>query len=483
LARALLIRPDFDFSKIYSNAPPIASDPPLGLGYIASFLRENGHKVYIADLNLLKIQNKKIHKIISKFKPDIIGVSAVTYYYSGMKELCTHLPREVPIVLGGVHISALPEYSFNECNPHYLVIGEGEVTFLELIESLKTEVDPAEINGIAYKRNNELHFTPKREMIQNLDDLPFPAWDLMNPRKYKMMGVALGTFHKRYPTAPIITTRGCPYSCKYCASTRFWGKKFRRRSPQNVVDEIQYLVDHFGVREIHIQDDNFTLNKKHVIDICHEVIKRKLDVIFNCPNGVRIDHLNKEILSIMKRAGFYSITVGIESGSQRVLNTIKKQLDLKTVKDILGTAKELGYFLQAYFMIGLPSDNYETIRETIDYSLKIPIDKPKYLLTQPLPGSELFDQWAKNKDLNNFNWDSIYFFGADYNLSSIPTKDLEKFQRYAFLRYFFRPRTFIKNLADRFKIFNVRNIPEIIALYLGFLKKGKIKSRKKQTTK
>ena len=174
--------------------------------------------------------------------PDVIGITALSSYYSEMRRLAKVLHiLQIPIILGGVHVSALPEFSIRDCGADFVVVGEGELTTLELMDKWQDRKARKKINGIAYLENDQLKLNPPHEPILNLDELPFPAWDLINPLRYPL--TPHGSTMKRYPVAPILTTRGCPYSCIYCASTQFWGHKFRRRSAQNVGDEIEYLVN------------------------------------------------------------------------------------------------------------------------------------------------------------------------------------------------------------------------------------------------
>ncbi|MHA1132637.1 MAG: B12-binding domain-containing radical SAM protein [Candidatus Helarchaeota archaeon] len=194
-----------------------------------------------------------------RLNPDVIGITALSPYYSQMRILARFLRKlQIPVILGGVHVSALPELSLRECGAEFVVIGEGELTLLELMEKWQDEEGRKQIKGIAYLEDGQFKRNPDRELIANLDDLPFPAWDLINPKKYPQ--IPHGRVMKRTPFAPIFTTRGCPYSCSYCSSCNFWRRKFRKRSAKNIVDEIEYLVKTFGIREIHIWDDNFTFS-------------------------------------------------------------------------------------------------------------------------------------------------------------------------------------------------------------------------------
>ena len=457
--KILLLRPYFNF--IFSQP-----NPPLGLGYLASCLEKAGHKVIILDLPIWRIPNNKINTYVERIRPDIIGITALTAYYGGMKELC-HEIQDIPTVLGGVHVSSLPIISFKECDPDFVIYGEGEVTFVELVEAIeagKTNYDG--IKGLHYKEGDRIKQTPSRSPIQNLDDIPFPAWHLMKPKWYPPD--PHGLIMKNYPYAPVLSTRGCPFSCTYCSSTNFWGNNFRRRSPKNVVDEIEFLIKEYNIREIHFWDDNFTLIKKHIIGICKEILERKLNISMSCPNGVRVDSLDKSILNLMKKAGFYSITLAIESGSQKILTNVKKNLELKNVQKAAILAKKMGFYLPAFFILGLPGETKETIKETIEISRRLPIDRPGFFIATPLPGSEDFKKWASNRQLENFDWNSTHFYKISQNnvenleIINLNSEDLLKYQKEAYKLFYFRLKTLFKTILNLSKYLKPRQIKPIL---------------------
>ncbi|MHA1268023.1 MAG: B12-binding domain-containing radical SAM protein, partial [Candidatus Helarchaeota archaeon] len=219
--------------------------------YLAAILRAHGHQVDIIDCAIRKESYLQIRDRVKELNPDVIGITALSAYYTEMRRLAHILqPLHIPIILGGVHVSALPELSLRECHAQFAIIGEGELTLLDLMNKWSDEQARKQLKGIVYRENGHFRLNPQRELVSNLDDLPFPAWDLINPVKYPLL--PHGAIMKRYPIAPILTTRGCPYNCAYCASTQFWGRTFRRRSAANIVDEIEYLVQTFKIREIHI---------------------------------------------------------------------------------------------------------------------------------------------------------------------------------------------------------------------------------------
>ena len=400
-------------------------NPPIGLGYLASYMENMGFNVFLIDLSLRNISNEVLSSFIKKKNPILIGISALTAYYPSMIELCKFLKKEIsiPIILGGIHPSSLPELSLRESNADYAVIGEGEQTLLEVATILEKCGDPSKIKGLGFMRYDEYIQTPPRELISNLDDIPFPAWHKINPLKYPKE--PHGFILKYAKVAPIISTRGCPYNCTYCASCNFWGQKIRFRSPRNVVDEIEYLINKFGIREIHFWDDNLTMKPSHIIGICKEIIKRRLNIALATPNGIRIDSLNNNVLRWMKAAGFHYLLFPVESGSQNVLKSVQKKTDLKVIAKNAFLAKKKGFNLHGIFMIGFPKDTKATIEKTIQFARSLPFDIAGFFVMKPIPGSKIFDEWSKNKDLTNFKWTTLDFHSFKNNVSSLDSPSLK----------------------------------------------------------
>ncbi len=460
------------------------SNPPLGLGYLASSLRAAGHKVTILDCVLLKWDNETVEKELVNFqkkhKIDIIGTGALTSFYQELKDLChriknNSLLQKIPLIIGGIHPSFLPEITLRESGADFVVCGEGERTFVELLEIIeKNTKNYSKIKGIGYldEHNNFLK-TESQQYIQNLDSIPFPSWDLIDPRLYPP--IPFGTIAKNVPIAPILTTRGCPYRCAFCASKNFWGSKLRKRSSKNVVSEIEWLYNSFGIKEFHIWDDNFTLDRNHAISICKEIIQKNININLALPNGVRIDKLDKELLYYLKKAGFYTITVAVESGNQKILDRANKALNLSNVPPLTNLLKRMGFLIQAYFILGLPGETIKTIHDTLKLSMNIEIDRISYFIASPIPGSELFEDWLTSqkltmKDLTGFNWKSILFIGGgQYSLCNLKYKELVNFQRYAYRKFLIKH--FKDFLLISIKFFKVRQLKYRLSQIFFFLKK------------
>jgi anaerobic magnesium-protoporphyrin IX monomethyl ester cyclase len=419
--KVALIRPNYHSHLI---------TPPLGLGYLASFLKNSGHETQIIDGLNLSLSNEEIARRVSS--ADLIGVHCLSSFYLEAKDLVGKLKQEnLPVVIGGPHASALPVETIEETKADYVIIGEGEQTFLELADALENRSSTDEIKGLLIRGS----VFKKREFIGDLDSIPFPDWWQIDPRKYRR--APHGAVVKRLPVAPVITTRGCPYACKFCASPYLWSKTVRFRSPENVVDEIEYLTKELGVREIHFEDDNLNLKSEHIKSICDLILKRNLKITWATPNGVRVNGLTRDLTRLMKKSGCYLLAFGIESGNQSILDSIDKKTDLATIERAVRVANSEGILTQGFFIFGLPGETEGTIRETINFAKRLPLDRAQFLLLDVLPGSGL---WDELKGAHIADWHKRSYQEVKWVPPTISSEILEKSPARAFRNFFFRPR-------------------------------------------
>jgi len=408
--------------------------PPLGLGYLASYLKKAQHQVEIIDGLNLTLSNQEIAQRVKG--AGLAGITCLSDFYSEVKDLVGQLKREnLPVVLGGPHVTALPQESLQDTGADFVVAREGEETLLELANCLENNSSTHAIKGLMNLQGG----LTKRGFIANLDSLPFPDWAQIDPRCYRK--APHGAIIKRFPAAPVITTRGCLYSCTFCASPYLWQNSIRFRSPENVVDEIEYLVRDFGVREIHFEDDNLTLKKEHIGRIADLIIQRNLDISWATPNGVRADTLTVDLIRLMKKSGCYFLAFGIESANQQILDTVHKDIDLGVVERAVRLSHKEGILTQGFFIFGLPGETEETIQETIHFAKAIPLDRAQFLLFDPLPGSQLWQElegaWDATEDRRSYQ-------EVKWVPPTIQRGILEKAPAEAFRSFFFRPRQLFK---------------------------------------
>ena len=456
--KILLINPTYD---------GIIVAPHLGLGYLSSGLKKNGHKVKILDGLREKIE-------YDPSEWDIVGVTAMsTYFPECVQEVARAKAYGLKTIIGGPHVICDPIQSLIDSGADYAAIGEGEKTF----NQLATGIPSAQVDGLAYwengkavmsKQSNEMIGKTesgsttflmqkdiytlqvgklKREFQLDIDDFGMPDWESIDPRSYKYEPHGM-IIHAR-PMAPIITTRGCPYSCTYCSAPITAGKRMRTRDPHKVVDEIEMLVNKYGVKEIQIEDDNFTLVREHCVAICEEILKRNIKIVWSLPNGVRIDKLDKELLILMKKAGCVSMALGIESANQRILDLIKKQLNKKVVRETCKLISEVGIETTGFFMIGFPTETKEEINNTINFAASLPIDRAHFTKVTPLPGTELFDLWVEKYAKGGaIDWKTFDYYQFDADWSECSFDEISRLQTIGFIKFYSKPKRLLKFLSQ-----------------------------------
>lgn len=395
---------------------------PLNLGYIAAFLRKKGYKniqIYSAVFD----SDKNI--IANASCSDVVGITAASSMMPHVNFLVDKIKEKNPktvIVLGGVHPSALPEESLKNRNINYVVRREGEITFYELIKAIEGKINLDEIDGTSFYKNGKIHHVKNRMLIQDLDTIPFPARDLMVQesfirRYYRVCG-------KR--CTAILTSRGCPYNCSCCASGAVWDGKWRARSPNNVIEEIKQVISKYHIEEVHFEDANFAINKQRVIDLCNMIMNNKLNISWHCL--IYPDAIDKEVLKVMKQSGCKTICVGVESGSDKILeNYGKPNTIIGRVKYIFNAAKELDICTIAFFILGLPAESHDTINQTKKLIRNIKPDFATCSILVPFPGSRYY-QLAKEKGYirSNFDLSRLYYTRVYMPTDNLTRKELEK---------------------------------------------------------
>lgn len=427
------------------------ASPPLGLAYIAATLEEHGTHVKIIDLNQKSYGNRSIsilNNILRHENPKLVGISCLTSYYDQAKtiaRLVKDYDEEIKVVMGGIHPSSLPKLVLHDENVDFVVVGEGEFTTLELCQNLDRKEKYPTIDGFGFKENGKIVINKPRKLIDDLDRLPFPSWHLIPPSEYPPS--PQGFFVKDYPVAPIITSRGCPYACTYCASNNFWRRKWRARSPDNVVSEIELLAEKYGVKEVEISDDNFTLDKIRAGKICEGLIRRNLNIHWSCPNGIRVDKIDRELLRKMKRSGCYMIIFGVESLSERVLRRVRKKTDISQIKKAVKISRHEGIITGGFFIFGLPYETSNSALQTIKLAKKLDLDFAQFHVFTPLPGSTEFSNWIKKEKIDLFQLDFSSFNILRGNIGNYETdltlKDLRKLKNRAFFEFYSRPFTLL----------------------------------------
>ncbi len=376
--------------------------PPLGMGYIASFLRQNNIDISIIDSLALCLTQEEVCEKVKKEPPDFIGITVLTQQYTAAVNLARALKdifREVPIIFGGIHVFAEHETIIKEENSvDFCVRGEGEFTVLELINTLINGGELRNVKGITYRENREVVVNPEREFIKNLDELPFPARDLLP------MDIYRGTIALEggRPFSTILATRGCPFTCHYCELATMW-KTQRRRSVENVLDEIEHLKKSYGVKYLEFIDDLLTANKKWAIQLCRGMCERGLDDIqWECCG--RIGLMDDDLLKEMKKANCRCISYGIEFGSQRMLDFVNKKITIKQIYDTINMTNKARIPIKGLFMMGYPTETKKDIEETLKLARRLKLDYLAVSIVTPYPGTQLYKYCKENGLLRTNDW-------------------------------------------------------------------------------
>ncbi len=448
--KILLISPPQGLSTEHIEAPKFQVHP-LGLLYIAGVLEKSSYNVSILDAFSFGKSLEEIKNKIVDFMPDIVGITAMTLMACDAYEVAKtvkQINRATVVVMGGPHATAMHEEVLNIGDIDIAILGEGENCMLEICDSIEKKNDFNTIKGIVFKSNGMITKTDSRLKFDELDKIPFPAYHLLTDFKDYNPPPHWG---KRGKFASIITSRGCPYDCSFCSVTRSWGKKYRYRSPENVISEIEYLNDNCGVSFLSFRDSIATLHKSRLIDICKGILEKGLKIRWNC--NARTNEVDLELLSWMKRAGCKSIFYGIESGNEQILSQFKG-LKKDDIRQAISITDKVGIEPHGFFMFGLPGETKESMSETIAFAKSLKLHTAGFTTVTPFPGSRLWDYSLDHNLLLTMDWNEYNLKGRPVskyvNLSS---DDILDAQKKAFREFYLRPKIIYYQLKN-IKSFN-----------------------------
>ncbi len=398
------------------EVPQRADFPPMGLAYIAAYLTANGIEAEVMDAAAFAWP--RFEKALLLRKPPIVGLPCWTMERGQTFKAADIVHRMLPdtkIIIGGHHASAFPAHMFPQAHADAVVVGEGEITSLELVRAFLDGTDITKIQGIAYHDGQDAVINPGRELISNLDALPFPCHDQFDLDEY------LGLPEVSGKAASMMTSRGCPHKCIYCSGSKFWQRKWRPRTAENVLQEMLWLYRDMGVRNFMFFDDNFTVHKQRAIDICRGIIENGMKIHFVAESHV--SHINPELLEWMKKAGCYRIDFGVESGSPKILKTINKKQTAEMIADVFAMVHAVGIKPRAYLMIGNPGEDETTIRETAALMKKInPYDTQGAHPLVIMPNTQIYEMAKADGIISDDFWlenDNMLFYTAEHNEKSL----------------------------------------------------------------
>lgn len=402
---------------------------PLGIAYLAAVIRQAGYEVIIRDYlieyfneNGLRYGDSKIRygasddfimQDLKQTQADVIGISCLFSAQEFDAALLCRLARkalpEAKIIMGGPHAGASStEFMRNIRELDAVVLGEGEYSILEFIRALSNGYGFGDIDGLTWRTKDGLIMKQeKTTYIMDLDTLPLPASDLFNMGLYFSKGKAHNA-PRANPCAPVVTSRGCPYRCSYCALGNHWGKRQRMRSPDNVLKEIKALVESYGVKEIHFEDDNLTSDKKRALEIFRGMRDANWNLLWTSPSGLSVADLDEELIIAMKESGCYSVSLAIESGDQEVLEKLMhKPVRLTRVKEVVQLVRKHGLLVKGFFILGYPGETKKTMRKTIDFARSLELDWSFFFIATPVPHTEMWDICVKKGYFDPSKYDPI----------------------------------------------------------------------------
>jgi len=418
---------------------------PYGLLSVAAAVRKAGYDVGVVDAANSDCGIREAAAAVAGMRPDYIGISAVTVSIKNAGALAEEIKKlgcGVPVIIGGMHVSALPEATMREFSGFDIgVVGEGEETIVELLSALENKTGLYKVKGVVLRATGGPLRTAERPFISDLDSIPLPAWDLAGGRDtfYRLSA----TSHIRLPAAPIVTSRGCTSNCIFCSCRAMFGD-LRCFSVGYVMRMIKQLVNDYGIKDVSIYDDSFVSRRERVREFCETILKEGLSFSWSCYS--RVDHGDEELFRLMKKAGCWQISYGIESGSQRILDFIGKGVTLERIERAVNDTKKAGLRARGFFMLGHLSEDRASMRETLRLLLKLKLDDFHIAYYNPFPGTKtalLADRYG----MVDPDWDKMNMHNPSFIPFGLTVKDLESSSKYAYRRFYFRARIILGYLG------------------------------------
>ncbi len=457
--------------------------PPLGVLYVGTYLKNQGIEVKVLDAHVKGWSLKKTVEFISVFKPDILGISALTPHIFSVVQLVNEIRNttKIKICLGGPHATAVKEEIFDYADVDFIINGEGERNFSQLCSQLLISQNYDDIKGLIYKRNGDIITNEGIEKINDINDLPFPDLDLIDYQDYRIVDGA-----GRYVTS-IIASRGCPYNCLFCEVPLSQGRTLRLRDPENICEEIKLKNDKYHIKDFVFKDSTFTINKKWIYTLMDHFLTKGLKIKWTC--NTRVDCIDLDMLKMMKKAGCRKISLGVESGNQTVLNNIRKNISIEQIEEGANLISLAGIDAHAFFMIGNPGENKYTVRETIELAKRIKVTSSVFAVTIAYPGTPLYLWAIKNHKLKSNRWylnfsDKIFFqnpeqvSGGQLLLDDLSPEEQLQLMKRAYREYYFRPKWILGLIIQRKFMFMLNVIRLFPRLIFVFFSRRKTKGNK-----
>ena len=461
--KVMLINPPVSFDCFYGEwdlSDVKSSSPPIGILSLASMIRKYGYPVRILDAHAEGMTISDIIEIVDEFKPHVVGLTAMTVMISASAEIAKAIKAfnpEITTIIGGVHVTAEPIETLRRYTQFDLAtVGEGEVVFTEILERIRKNLPRDVIQSLVWREGEKINVNPRRAFFKSLDEFPPPAFDLV-PELFNHYRLSVfGT--KKFRSVGLVTSRGCVGECTFC-DLGVVGRGYRSNSAKYLIDLMKDLYNKLGVSDFLFYDDLFVGSRPRLKEICEWIIREKLPFTWSC--CARADFLHPDMMSLMKKAGCWMVEVGIESGCQRVMDSMRKNVSKERVRECVNSINEAGIVSKGNFIFGNPGETHDSIRETIDYACSLKLNYAQHTFLQPLPGSELYETAGKYGEFDP-SWDRFNTFSINFVPTGFTRDDLIWYSKYFWKKFYLRPRILWQEIKK------IQSIEDIKRAWLSF---------------
>lgn len=466
--KVMLFNPPVSFDVFYGEwdmSDVKSSSPPLGILSLASMIRKYGYPVKVVDAHADGLTTEMIRKAIQDYQPDVVGITAMTVMISAAAEIAKivkEVDPEITTILGGVHVTAEPIETLKRYPQFdFATVGEGEVVFTEFLEHVRTQASSKTIQSLVWREGEKINVNPRRAFFKGLDEFPPPAFDLV-PNLFNHYRLSVfGT--KKFKSVGLVTSRGCTGKCTFC-DLGVVGRGYRANTAKYLIDLMKDLYQNYGVSDFLFYDDLFVGSRPRLQEVCDMIIKEKLPFTWSC--CARVDFIHKDMLALMKKAGCWMIEYGIESGCQRIIDSMRKNITKEKIRETINATYEAGIVTKGNFIFGNPGEDHWSILESIDFACSIKLNYAQHTFLQPLPGSELYETAGRYGEFDP-SWDRFNTFSINFIPKGFTRDNLVMYSKYFWNRFYLRPHILWQELL---KIRSVQDLQRAWLAFKGFIK-------------
>ena len=459
----LLINPPVSFDCFYGEwdlSDVKSSSPPIGILSLASMIRKYGYNVKVLDAHAEGLTIDQIIKEVDRFRPHLVGLTAMTVMISASALIAKAVKEynsSITTIIGGVHVTAEPIETLKRYTQFdYAVVGEGEVVFTEFLEKIRKQAEVSDIKSLVWKRDNDINANQRRAFFKGLDEFPPPAFDLV-PELFNHYRLSVfGT--KKFRSVGLVTSRGCSGKCTFC-DLGVVGRGFRYHTAQYLIQLMKDLYTNYGVADFLFYDDLFVGSRPRLKEICETIINEKLPFTWSC--CARADFLHPDMMDLMKKAGCWMIEVGIESGSQRIIDSMRKNVTKERIAECVNSIQKAGMVSKGNFIFGNPGETHDSIMESIDFACGLKLNYAQHTFLQPLPGSELYETASKYGSFDP-SWDRFNTFSINFVPHGFTRDDLIAYSKIFWRKFYLRPHIMWHELMK------LRTLEDLQRLWLSF---------------